>query len=209
MSVREKRGRIMLERAQGIPSSSASSNKGNGLRQDNASPAAPAGRDGGKSAAAAAAAPAGGGGGGGSAGGSAIKASRDADDAASSDDEADSVPAGPLTESDARADADAAPPKKAARVRQGNDDDEPARSASDLALNAKLQADIKRQEGESLKDYKIRLKRESNRIIKVSCWQCWRRQEAEDRVWRNQNVMGPLCCLLAGWLVLSFRSGHQ
>ena len=47
------------------------------------------------------------------------------------------------------------------------DDANELRSASDIKLNAKIASAVLRRTGESLKDYKNRLKRERNRILKV------------------------------------------
>lgn len=72
---------------------------------------------------------------------------------------------GPQTEAESEANEDEAP-RKVARIAQSVDGSS-QQTASDRALNAKISADVKRREGETMKEYKNRLKRETNRVIKV------------------------------------------
>ena len=84
----------------------------------------------------------------------------------SQDSDSDSeAAAGPQTEAEAEANEDEAP-RKVARIAPGVDGSL-QQTASDRALNAKISADVKRRDGETMKEYKNRLKRETNRVIKV------------------------------------------
>lgn len=91
-------------------------------------------------------------------------ASNRADDGDDSDSDEDSTPAGPPTEQDATTGNKVA----TTVIRSAQQSDGPdVQTNSDRALNAKIKLDVKRQEGETMKEYRRRLKRERNRVIKV------------------------------------------